>query len=192
VNFRLDSVSHRFRPCHPAVVARIAVGGTRHPVNAFQTCAAATGRQTRRVAVRTRKFRIGKAIHTLEIRGGHYVRQAVTKTVCLVNLFKSFELAQFSSGSYTRYGLQPEQFPEKRKESSGTQRNTALDKLLTVRRHKMHAPNEECLDIWLAQEYRLFPVRMRYFERNVEIAGEAVITDIRVSDEQGARNNAVN
>ncbi|MBU1424661.1 MAG: DUF3108 domain-containing protein [Gammaproteobacteria bacterium] len=208
----------------------------------------------------TSKFRIGKAVHSLEIRDGHYVIQAVTKTVGLVSLFKSFELTQSSSGSYTRYGLQPEQFLEKRQERSGTQSNavefsraaqraifvpggekplppdtqdilsvlyqfpplanthmatvsvsngkkienydfeitpneeidSALGKLLTVRLHKLHAPNEEGLDIWLAQEYRLFPVKMRYFDRNGEVAGEAVITGIRVSDEQGARNDAVN
>ncbi|MBI5890005.1 MAG: DUF3108 domain-containing protein [Nitrosomonadales bacterium] len=205
-------------------------------------------------------FRIGVAIHTLEIKDGHYVLQAVTKTVGLVRLFKSFELTQFSSGSYTQYGLQPEQFLEERKESAGTRSNgvefdraahqayfapggekplppdtqdilsvlyqfpplanteiatvsvsngskiesyafeitpneeidTALGRLITVRLHKMHAPNEEGLDIWLAQEYRLFPVKMRYFERNGDVAGEAVITDIRVSEEEGARSDAVN
>ncbi len=69
---------------------------------------------------------------------------------------------------------------------------TPLGRLLTVRLHKMHAPGEEGLDIWLAREYRLFPVKIRYFERNGDVAGEAVITDIRVSEEQGVRKDAVN
>lgn len=208
----------------------------------------------------TTSFRVGEAVHTLEIKDGHYVLQAVTKTVGLVSLFKSFELSQFSSGSYNQYGLQPDQFLEKRVERSGTLSHavefdkkgqhayfapggetplppdtqdilsvlyqfpplahteiatvsvcngkkieqyrfdiavnetidTPLGKMLTVHLRKIRAPNEEGLDIWLAREYRLFPVKLRFIERNGEITGEAVITDIRVSDEQGVRSNAVN
>jgi hypothetical protein len=205
-------------------------------------------------------FRIGEAIHTLEIENGRYLLHSVTKTVGLARLFKSFELNQFSSGSYSKFGLQPEQFMEERKESSGTLRSTAtfnrtelfadispdsevalppdtqdilsilyqfpplqgaelatvsvcngkkieqyefeifpdeeidtaLGKLLTVRLSKLHRPNEEGLEIWLAREYRLFPVKMRFYERSGEVAGEAVITDIRVSEEEGVRSDAVN
>ena len=204
--------------------------------------------------------RIGEAVHTLEIDDGHYVLHAVTKTVGLLKLFKSFELTQYSSGSYSKYGLKPEQYFEERKESSGTLRNTvefdhaaqlarfsngketvlppdtqdflsnmyqfpplqgvatatvsvsngkkverydieitpdeeidtALGKLLTVHLHKMHGPNEEGLDIWLAREYRLFPVKMRHFEKNGEIDAEAIITDIRVSEEEGVRKDVTN
>jgi hypothetical protein len=185
---------------------------------------------------------------------------AVTKTVGLTRLLKSYELTQYSSGTYSKYGLKPEQYFEERKESSGTLRNTVefdhsaqlarfsngkemalppdtqdflsnmyqfpplkdvtratvsvsngrkieqyefeivtdekidtvLGKLLTVRLRKLHAPNEEGLEIWLAREYRLFPVKMRFMEKNGEITGEAVITDIRVSEEQGVRSDAVN
>jgi hypothetical protein len=205
-------------------------------------------------------FRVGEAVHTLEIDDGRYVLHSVTKTVGLVKLFKSFELSQYSSGSYSKYGLQPEQFMEERKESSKTLRSTvkfnrtnlfadispdtevilppdtqdilsimyqfpplqgatqasvsvcngknidqyefeifpdevidtALGKLLTVRMSKVHPPNKEGLEIWLAREYRLFPVKIRYYERNGEVAGEAVITDIRVSEEEGVRKDAVN
>jgi hypothetical protein len=205
-------------------------------------------------------FRIGEAIHTLDINGGRYVLQAVTKTVGLVRLFKSYELNQYSNGSYGRDGLLPELFLDESKDSLATRQNavefdraaqlarfsngrevalppetqdivsvmyqfpplahaevatvsvsngrkierydfeitadeeidTALGKLLTVRLHKMHAPNEEGLDIWLAREYRLFPVKIRFTEKNGEVAAEAVITDIRVSEEQGERSNAVN
>jgi hypothetical protein len=204
-------------------------------------------------------FRIGEAIHTLDIDHGRYVLQAVTKTTGLVRLFKSYELHQYSNGSYDRYGLLPELFLDESKDGPATRQNavefdraaqlarfsngreaalppetqdivsvmyqfpplahtevatvsvsngrkierydfevtadeeieTALGKLLTVRLHKMHAPNEEGLDIWLAREYRLFPVKIRFTERNGEVAAEAVITDIRVSEEQGERNDAV-
>ena len=203
---------------------------------------------------------VGEAVHTLEIDNGHYVLYAVTRTVGLTRLFKSYELTQHSSGTYGKYGLQPEQYFEERKESSGTLRNTVefdrtaqiahfsngkaialppdtldflsniyqfpplqgatiapvsvsngkkiehydfeissneeietpMGKLLTVRLHKLHGPGEEGLEIWLARQYRLFPVKMRFIEKNGDVTGEAVITDIRVSEEQGVRNDAVN
>jgi hypothetical protein len=69
--------------------------------------------------------------------------------------------------------------------------DTPIGKLLTVRLSKLHAPNKEGLDIWLAREYRLFPVRIRHFERNGEVSLEAVITDIRVSEEEGERKDAI-
>ena len=208
----------------------------------------------------TSNFRIGEAIHTLEINDGRYVLKATTSTVGIAKLFKSYELNQYSNGSYSKDGLQPELFTEERKEKIGTQRNavefdhdaqrarfsngldvplppetqdilsvmyqfpplahteiaevsvsngkkiehyrfeiaanetidTPLGKLLTVHLHKMHAANEEGLDIWLAREYRLFPVKMSFTEKNGEVSGEAVITDIRVSEEQGVRKDVAN
>jgi hypothetical protein len=203
---------------------------------------------------------VGEAIHTLEIDDGHYVLHSVMKTVGLAKLFKSFELTQNSSGSYSRSGLQPEWFIEERSENSSTKRytaefdhtthfarfstdremelppdtqdilsimyqfpplqgieianvsvsngkkieqyqfeiftdetiDTALGKLLTVHLHKIRGPNEEGLDIWLAQEYRLFPVRIEHFDRNGEVDLEAIITDIRVSEEEGVRKDVAN
>ncbi|OIR08672.1 hypothetical protein GALL_90550 [mine drainage metagenome] len=208
----------------------------------------------------TSSFRIGEAIHTLDIDDGRYVLQATTSTVGIARLFKSYELDQYSSGRYGKGGLQPELFAEERKERLGKQRNavefdhtgqrahfsngkdvvlppetqdilsvmyqfpplahtevaavsvcngkkiehyqfgvtvdetidTPLGKLLTVHLHKMHAANEEGLDIWLAREYRLFPVKLRFTEKNGEVSGEAVITDIRVSEEEGVRKDVVN
>jgi hypothetical protein len=205
-------------------------------------------------------FLVGEAVHTLEIDEGRYQLQAVTRTIGLARLFKSYTLTQNSSGSYGRAGLVPEQFMEERKDGSGTKRTTAqfdhatqfarfssdrevalppgtqdilsilyqfpplqgveiaavsvsngkkiekyefeivadeeietaLGTLLTVRMSKLHSPNQEGLEIWLAREYRLFPVKMRFIEKNGEITGEAVITDIRVSEEEGARNDVVN
>ncbi len=60
---------------------------------------------------------------------------------------------------------------------------TRKGKLRALPLHKVHAPGEEGLDIWLGLEYRLLPVKIRQIERNGEIAGEMVITDIRVSEE---------
>ena len=208
----------------------------------------------------TSQFRVGEVVHTLEIDNGHYVLHAVTKTVGLVKLIKSYELIQDSSGSYDNNGLLPDRFFEERIEKPDIRRNTAefdhaarrahfshggvaalppdtqdilsimyqfpplteagkatvfvsngkkieryqfkivtdeeidtaFGKLLTVRLSKLHSPNEEGLEIWLARKYHLFPVKIRYIEKNGEVSGEAVITDIRVSEEQGVRKDAVN
>ena len=59
---------------------------------------------------------------------------------------------------------------------------TPLGKLHTVHFRKLHPPGKEGLEIWFAQEYRLLPVKLRHIERDGSIAGEAVITDIRISE----------
>ncbi len=60
---------------------------------------------------------------------------------------------------------------------------TPLGTLQTVHFRKLHGPHEEGLEIWFGQEYRLLPVKVRYLDRDGNVAAEAVITDIRVSDE---------
>ncbi len=60
---------------------------------------------------------------------------------------------------------------------------TRLGKLRALPLRKVHAPGEEGLDIWLGVEYRLLPVKIRQIDRTGEIAGEMVISDIRVADE---------
>ncbi|GAB4127342.1 MAG: hypothetical protein Fur0040_10180 [Sideroxydans sp.] len=203
-------------------------------------------------------FRIGEAVHTLEIDDGRYVLQAVTQTVGLARMVKRYEITQYSAGRYTATGLVPEQFFEERTESSGSKRQTAefdypaqrvhfshggeavlppetqdilsilyqfppltgsetvpvsvvngrtvelyefrivtdetiqtpLGPLHTVHLTKLHEPGQEGLEIWLAREYRLFPAKLRFLERNGEISGEVVITDIRVSPEDGERTHA--
>jgi hypothetical protein len=60
---------------------------------------------------------------------------------------------------------------------------TRLGKLRALPLRKVHAPGEEGLDIWLGVEYRLLPVKIRQIDRAGEIAGEMVISDIRVADE---------
>ncbi len=41
----------------------------------------------------------------------------------------------------------------------------------------------ESIELWLATEYRLLPVRIRFFDRQGEPSGEQLVSDIRVSDD---------
>lgn len=61
--------------------------------------------------------------------------------------------------------------------------DTPLGTLRALPLRKIHAPGEEGFEIWLGLEYRLLPVMIRQIDRNGEIAGELVISDIRVSEE---------
>jgi hypothetical protein len=60
---------------------------------------------------------------------------------------------------------------------------TPMGELQTVHLRKLREANKEGLEIWFAQEYRFLPVKVRYLEPSGKIAAEAIITDIRVSDE---------
>lgn len=60
---------------------------------------------------------------------------------------------------------------------------TPLGKLRALPLRKINAPGEEGLEIWLGLEYRLLPVKIRQIEKNGEIGGQMVISDIRVSEE---------
>lgn len=42
---------------------------------------------------------------------------------------------------------------------------------------------QETIELWLAPAYRWLPVRIRFYNRDGEPAGEQVVTDIRVSDD---------
>jgi hypothetical protein len=48
---------------------------------------------------------------------------------------------------------------------------------------KIRLAGEEGLDIWLGLEYRLLPVKIRMIDRAGKIAGEMVVSEIRVADE---------
>ena len=61
--------------------------------------------------------------------------------------------------------------------------DTIIGPLHTIHFRKLHAPHDEGLEIWFAQEYRFLPVKIRYLDREGNIAAEAIITSIRVSDE---------
>lgn len=60
---------------------------------------------------------------------------------------------------------------------------TPMGKLRTLPVRKIHGPNEEGLDIWLALEYRLLPVKVVRTERDGKVNGVIVIKEIRLSDE---------
>jgi hypothetical protein len=60
---------------------------------------------------------------------------------------------------------------------------TAIGTLQTVHFRRLHNANEEGLEIWFAQEYRLLPVKVRHLNREGKVDGEAIISEIRVSDE---------
>lgn len=60
---------------------------------------------------------------------------------------------------------------------------TPLGALRALPLRKIHAQGEEGLDVWLGLEYRLLPVMIRQIGRDGQIAGEMVISDIRVADE---------
>lgn len=61
--------------------------------------------------------------------------------------------------------------------------DTPLGTLHTVHFRKLHRQNEEGLELWIAQEYRFLPVKLRHIDRDGNITAEVVITDIRVADE---------
>jgi len=42
---------------------------------------------------------------------------------------------------------------------------------------------QESIELWLATEYRLLPVRIRFYDREGEPSGEQSVSDIRVSDD---------
>ena len=48
---------------------------------------------------------------------------------------------------------------------------------------KMHAPSEPYFEIWLAEEYRLLPVKFRQIDSAGHVSEELIITDIRASDD---------
>lgn len=60
---------------------------------------------------------------------------------------------------------------------------TRMGKLHTVHFRKLQPAGKEGLEIWFSQEYRLLPVKVRHIEPSGKIGGEAIITEIRVSDD---------
>lgn len=60
---------------------------------------------------------------------------------------------------------------------------TRMGKLRVLPLRKIHAPGEEGLEVFLALDYRLLPVKISQIDRKGEIAGQLVITKIQVSDE---------
>ena len=48
---------------------------------------------------------------------------------------------------------------------------------------QIRRPGTESVDVWLAVEYRHLPIRMRFYNRHGEPAGEQLVTEIRLADE---------
>lgn len=61
--------------------------------------------------------------------------------------------------------------------------DTRLGQLRTVKLRKIHATGMEGTEIWLGLDYRLLPVKIRQIDRAGEIAGEMLISEIRIADE---------
>lgn len=60
---------------------------------------------------------------------------------------------------------------------------TGLGQLRALPLRKIYLLGEEGLEVWLGLEYRLLPVKIRQIDRTGQIAGEMVISEIRVADE---------
>lgn len=60
--------------------------------------------------------------------------------------------------------------------------DTPMGKQRAIPMRKVHAPTEEGLEIWLAVEYRLLPIKITQLERNGSVAGQMLISSIRVAE----------
>jgi hypothetical protein len=60
---------------------------------------------------------------------------------------------------------------------------TPLGVLRTLPVMQVRKPGAESVDVWLAIDYRHLPVRMRFYSRDGEPAGEQIVTDIRLSED---------
>ena len=60
---------------------------------------------------------------------------------------------------------------------------TRIGKILAVPLRKIRASGEEGLEIWLGMEYRLLPVKIVTIDRNGEISGQMILSEIRVSED---------
>ncbi len=60
---------------------------------------------------------------------------------------------------------------------------TPFGDLRAVPVRQVRRANEESIELWLAPAYRWLPVRIRFFDREGQPAGEQLVSDIRVSEE---------
>lgn len=60
---------------------------------------------------------------------------------------------------------------------------TPLGVLRTLPIRQVRAPGTEGIDLWLATEYRHLPVRIRFYDREGRMAGEQIVSEIRLSEE---------
>ncbi|MDH5534845.1 MAG: DUF3108 domain-containing protein [Betaproteobacteria bacterium] len=60
---------------------------------------------------------------------------------------------------------------------------TPLGTLRALPVKQLPRPDEERIDVWLATEYRYLPVRIRFYDREGNPAGEQIVSEIRLSEE---------
>jgi hypothetical protein len=60
---------------------------------------------------------------------------------------------------------------------------TPLGVLRALPIRQVRAAGTETIELWLATEYRHLPVRIRFYGRDGELAGEQVVTEIRLSED---------
>lgn len=60
--------------------------------------------------------------------------------------------------------------------------DTPLGRLRTIPVVQVRETGKESLAIWLATDYRNLPVRIRFYNRDGEVSGEQLVSEIKVSD----------
>ena len=60
---------------------------------------------------------------------------------------------------------------------------TPFGALRAVPVKQVRRAEQETIELWLAPAYRWLPVRIRFFNRAGEPAGEQIVSEIRVSDD---------
>lgn len=60
---------------------------------------------------------------------------------------------------------------------------TPIGELRVLPIRQMRTAGEESIDLWLATEYRHLPVRIRFYDRDGKVAGEQIVSEIRLSDD---------
>ncbi len=61
--------------------------------------------------------------------------------------------------------------------------DSPMGKLSVLHLTKIRKPGDEGMEVWLAREYRLLPVKVRYLNRDGSLAAEVLIREIRASDQ---------
>lgn len=60
---------------------------------------------------------------------------------------------------------------------------TPLGRLRTIPVVQVREPGHESMAVWLATDYRNLPVRIRFFNREGELSGEQLVSEIQVSEQ---------
>lgn len=67
---------------------------------------------------------------------------------------------------------------------SGEERiETPLGTLRALPVRQLPHPGQESIEVWLAADYHHLPVRIRHFDREGNVAGEQMVSEIRISEE---------